>query len=257
MKFKTLTLLALLVSCSSNAGLLTDFSGSLDSNLYLDIPNSVGSVSLNNSGTGTLDFSTTGFADMWQVRNNAPFAWTDSPTVALNDTWYVETKVSMPGTANGRLAGLTFYGDVDGSFGEFTFAIDNWNNTPSVRLQGLGDNNPNVEGLILSSFNPSVYLRTAITELGAMDSYTFQYKAFELDTWTTLTTKTFAVDNSRTALFLKNNNNPSQASFDYFYVGTDSRDASTQFAEVPEPTTLTIFALGMIGLASRRFKKQS
>jgi hypothetical protein len=28
-------------------------------------------------------------------------------------------------------------------------------------------------------------------------------------------------------------------------------------AEVPEPSTLTIFALGMIGLASRRFKKQS
>jgi hypothetical protein len=26
---------------------------------------------------------------------------------------------------------------------------------------------------------------------------------------------------------------------------------------VPEPTTLAIFALGMIGLASRRFKKQS
>jgi hypothetical protein len=27
--------------------------------------------------------------------------------------------------------------------------------------------------------------------------------------------------------------------------------------EVPEPTTLAIFALGMIGLASRRFKKKS
>ena len=28
-------------------------------------------------------------------------------------------------------------------------------------------------------------------------------------------------------------------------------------SKVPEPSTLTIFALGMIGLASRRFKKQS
>ena len=27
--------------------------------------------------------------------------------------------------------------------------------------------------------------------------------------------------------------------------------------DVPEPSTLAIFALGMIGLASRRFKKQS
>jgi hypothetical protein len=32
---------------------------------------------------------------------------------------------------------------------------------------------------------------------------------------------------------------------------------SPRTAEVPEPSTLTIFALGMIGLASRRFKKQS
>jgi len=31
----------------------------------------------------------------------------------------------------------------------------------------------------------------------------------------------------------------------------------TQTSEVPEPSTLAIFALGMIGLASRRFKKQS
>ena len=30
-----------------------------------------------------------------------------------------------------------------------------------------------------------------------------------------------------------------------------------EHAEVPEPSTLAIFALGMIGLASRRFKKQS
>ena len=28
-------------------------------------------------------------------------------------------------------------------------------------------------------------------------------------------------------------------------------------SKVPEPSTLAIFALGMIGLASRRFKKQS
>jgi hypothetical protein len=35
-------------------------------------------------------------------------------------------------------------------------------------------------------------------------------------------------------------------------------DASTKaYLDVPEPSTLAIFALGMIGLASRRFKKQS
>ena len=35
------------------------------------------------------------------------------------------------------------------------------------------------------------------------------------------------------------------------------RGASNEKTEVPEPTTLAIFALGMMGLASRRFKKQS
>ena len=32
---------------------------------------------------------------------------------------------------------------------------------------------------------------------------------------------------------------------------------SQRQTQVPEPSTLAIFALGMIGLASRRFKKQS
>ncbi|NQZ22998.1 MAG: PEP-CTERM sorting domain-containing protein [Colwellia sp.] len=36
---------------------------------------------------------------------------------------------------------------------------------------------------------------------------------------------------------------------------TDQKWGSTQ--EVPEPSTLAIFALGMIGLASRRYNKKS
>jgi hypothetical protein len=34
-------------------------------------------------------------------------------------------------------------------------------------------------------------------------------------------------------------------------------NAPTLATALPEPTTLAIFTLGMIGLASRRFKKQS
>jgi hypothetical protein len=44
--------------------------------------------------------------------------------------------------------------------------------------------------------------------------------------------------------------NPNVSYFSFALI----RDHAT---EVPEPTTLAIFALGMIGLASRRFKKQS
>jgi len=37
----------------------------------------------------------------------------------------------------------------------------------------------------------------------------------------------------------------------------DAVDVDVEVSAVPEPSTLAIFALGMIGLASRRFKKQS
>ena len=41
------------------------------------------------------------------------------------------------------------------------------------------------------------------------------------------------------------------------YVGQWQASILVKSASVPEPTTLAIFALGMIGLASRRFKKKS
>jgi hypothetical protein len=41
-----------------------------------------------------------------------------------------------------------------------------------------------------------------------------------------------------------------------FDLGTDLNIPEAN-SEVPEPSTLAIFALGIIGLASRRFKKQS
>lgn len=42
------------------------------------------------------------------------------------------------------------------------------------------------------------------------------------------------------------------------FVYSDARDTTLNIAvQVPEPSTLAIFALGMIGLVSRRFKKQS
>jgi hypothetical protein len=44
---------------------------------------------------------------------------------------------------------------------------------------------------------------------------------------------------------------------DYLYSAGDQRVFWTTSVSVPEPSTLAIFALGMIGLASRRFKKQS
>jgi len=48
---------------------------------------------------------------------------------------------------------------------------------------------------------------------------------------------------------------PSDNSDEGWWYGIASIDYTK--SEVPEPSTLAIFALGMIGLASRRFKKQS
>jgi hypothetical protein len=41
------------------------------------------------------------------------------------------------------------------------------------------------------------------------------------------------------------------------WLGLSADSWTIRYAQVPEPSTLAIFALGMIGLASRRFKKQS
>jgi hypothetical protein len=43
----------------------------------------------------------------------------------------------------------------------------------------------------------------------------------------------------------------------YFNVNIDNVSLKSETVDVPEPSTLVIFALGMIGLASRRFKKHS
>jgi hypothetical protein len=43
----------------------------------------------------------------------------------------------------------------------------------------------------------------------------------------------------------------------YFQSGTDQGHSRLTISTVPVPSTLAIFALGVIGLASRRFKKQS
>ncbi|GAA5168802.1 PEP-CTERM sorting domain-containing protein [Viridibacterium curvum] len=240
---------------SAQATVITDFSGStLDANVHLDVPNS-SLASVTQSG-GSLNFHANGNVDMWWSRNNAPFAWSERPDVSLGDKWWVETRVTMPGYSYGRLAGITFYGDTDGSGGyvdgmDFHFAIDQWGSQPVVRLQGLGDNMPgdlggNLTGTALNYSSPSVFLRTEIIENGLADNYSFFYKLNESDAWTLLGAMSSTVDNSRAAIFLKSYQ-AADASFDYFTVGTD--------AEVPEPTGLALAALGMFGIAGMRRRK--
>ena len=241
---------------AAQAAVSTGFDGTaLDANVHLDIPNA-GLASVTLSGSGQLNFASTGNVDLWYSRNNAPFAWTERPNVALGETWFVETRLTLPGTNHGRLAGITFYGGPDGSGGyadnmDFHFDIDQWGSHASVTVQGLGDNSAgdlggNLYGAGLGYTDPTVSLRAEITEGGAADQYSFFYRTDDSQAWTSLGSLNSTVDNSRAVIFLKSYQ-ASQASFDYFNVGA--------VAAVPEPSSYALFGLGLLGLAAAKRRR--
>lgn len=247
---------ALLCALPAQAAVSTSFDGStLDPNVHLDVPNP-GLASVTLSGSGQLNFESFGNVDLWYSRNNAPFAWTERPNVALGESWYVETRLTLPGYNVGRLAGITFYGGPDGSGGyvdnmDFHFDIDQWGSNASVTVQGLGDNSAgdlggNLYGASLAYTNPTVSLRADVVEGGAADLYLFSYRQNDGDAWTQLGAFSSTVDNSRVAIFLKSYQ-PAQASFEYFNVA----------AAVPEPSTYAMFGLGLLGLVAAKRRRKA
>lgn len=196
-----------------------------------------------NTVTDTLDFST-GSSDMWTTRNGAPMAWVSSPIVALGQTWYVETYVSMEkdGSNTREVSGMAFYG-ADGTVPDIGLGLDDWNGW-SARLQGFGDNNPNVGGSDLGTAS-GVFLRSEITEGGASDTYNFFYKVNSADPWTQLggaaIDYTSSSDNSRVGIFLKSNADGGGAQFDFLTVAT-----------IPEPSAITLLGLGGLALMLKR-----
>ena len=130
------------------ANLMTNFDeSSLDSRVGLDVPNAaLGNITFD-AANDELDFNALGNTDMWGSRNNAPIAWADRPAVSAGETWAVETEVRMNNTGqNAQQAGITFYADSDGSEARLHLRARQLESANRhIHLQGLGDNNPNVE----------------------------------------------------------------------------------------------------------------
>ena len=212
--------------------------------LESDIPNAgIGSFTLN-TATDTLDF-VTGNADMWGSRANAPIAWVAAPTVANGEVWYVETKVNMEnnGSNSQEVAGITFYGGPDGARPDFGFGLDDWNGW-NARLQGLGDNNPNVGSSDLGSAT-GVFLRVEITEGGASDTYNYFWKVNQGDAWNQLggaaTDYSSSFANDRVGLFLKSSAGGGDAQYEFLTVGV-----------IPEPSSALLAMVGGLFVLRRR-----
>ncbi|MEI8234175.1 MAG: PEP-CTERM sorting domain-containing protein [Verrucomicrobiota bacterium] len=228
------------------ADLTTSFQGStLDANLHLDVPDpAVGTISLDTQNHNLL-FTGAG-ADLWDIRNGLPYAWTAIPQVGIGGVWRAETEVQFnDAQSDVRIAGLTTYSGPDGSGGasmgqQFTFALDQWDGPNGVWVQGLGNNHPgNSDNLCAGLDTNTVDLRMDVTVGLANDNtYNFYYKLPTDSVWRSLGTIQDVNSNDRVALFLKGGD--MDVSFNYFNV--------TTISSVPEPSSGALGALGGMGL---------
>lgn len=121
-------------------------------------------------------------------------------------------------------------------------------------------------GLVWMDYDPT----TNILLLDSQDTWDFEtfdayidnilFSGSEIITGISLITNDLVTPNEVPTLsFTDNSIHISYVAADFFDFteGTASFQITTSAAQVPEPTSLAILALGMIGLASRKFKKQA
>jgi hypothetical protein len=168
--------------------------------------------------------------------------------------------IATTNTANAGLITETQIQTIDFQDFTFNFNVNDWvlGSDSSLLLEIKGDFSPvNYEyfTLLVEGLNYGHWTRDN------SDSFT----AFSSET-ATLTNK-FTFNTSHTTTFLSDDVFSFNVNFSSevheFWGGHDGSAPyvkaiySYKSVDVPEPSTLAIFALGMIGLASRRFKKQS
>ena len=215
----------LLCALPLRAAVQTTFDeASLNPAVLLDVPLPATANITFDDVNDELDFSAAAATDMWGARANAPIAWTAIPPgLVAGGSWIAETEVRLNDASAGtQVAGLTFYGGPDGARPDVTFGLDVWNPASrAVRLQGLGDNNPNAAAALAPAVD-RVILRVSVSENGASDVYNFFYKLNPADAWTQVGgaalnyTTSFA--NSRVGLTCKTGAAKAGAAFTYFNV---------------------------------------
>jgi len=152
---------------------------------------------------------------MWHNRANAPILWTTSPASDFS----LETHVAMSTTQHLSQAGITVY-ENDNGLPNFVFCLDHWGATAhQVRLQGLGDNNPNAT---FPAAGGEAWLRLVVRRdggVGGLDRYVCQYRLGVGKSWSTLTAYDIDTANGRIGLFFKTNGEGKSADFSYATMG--------------------------------------
>lgn len=149
---------------------------------------------------------------------------------------------------NGQLAALSAFVTFDAfSYGLFDGTNDfPFNGTIDV-ISYQGNNQENI----------SDYQAAASTIIGSFS--TVGINAGDIFSFDILTAFNMAIANNWSSLGIRLQTEDTGVNTGGAWVFDDFRLTTTDdtVTSVPEPSTLAIFALGMIGLASRRFKKQS
>ncbi len=169
------------------------------------------------------------------------------------------------------------FGDVsaaDLNSGSFTFSYDVKFDSPWVGFllggaweDSLGNQNwSSTSKEYSNSVFRDITQGTPLNSLSGTDGFGATSLSFNFGQWYHFDVK---INSGEINYFLDGNNIASQVTgnvdlYSMDYIGFSSWRANGSFdnltissTSVPEPTTLAIFALGMFGLASRRFKKQS
>jgi hypothetical protein len=194
-------------------GFTDNFDGTLfDDRWGEDEPNpALGAVTLD-TVNDVARFESFGNLNMWGARQDAPILWTPAP----EGDFSVETHVTMSTLTNGAQAGLTVY-EGEGARPEFVWCLDHWG-TQQFRLQGMGDNNPDVT---LANATGQAWLRFIVQRdggAGGLDRYVCQYKFTAGAMWTTLTIYDWDTANARIGLFMKASATGRAADFSYVRV---------------------------------------